>query len=77
MAVVERAHRGFSAFFPSLPSCTATGNSLEQLKQNAEGAVFDYLELSATMHSRMLHATADAIPHGLGIARMIIQPRGD
>ena len=75
VAVVERAHSGFSAFFPALPNCTAMGGSFEQLRQNAEEAVFNYLAMPAVMHAQMMRVMADAIPHGLGMARMIIEPR--
>ena len=76
MAVVERAIGGFNAFFPALPHCIASGYNLEQLRQNAEGALFDYLELSAAMQATMLRTLTTAIPHGPAVARMIIEPKG-
>ena len=76
MAVVQRVAGGFCAFFPNLPTCSASGGNLEQLRANAEGAVFDYLQLSGTMRARMVAAIANALPPAHGVARMFIQPKG-
>lgn len=31
--IVEKGERNYSAFFPDLPGCVATGQTLEELKQ--------------------------------------------
>ncbi|KKC27782.1 type II toxin-antitoxin system HicB family antitoxin [Sphingomonas sp. SRS2] len=77
MAVVERSVGGFSAFFPSLPRCTAVGRSMAELEYNAEEAVYDHLKRSFLMGANMVGFMARAIPHDSnirGVARLFIHP---
>jgi len=43
--VIEKAEDGtYSAYVPDLPGCTASGDSLEELKQNIAEGVQLYIE---------------------------------
>ncbi len=46
-AIVERAGRGFSVFFPDLPGCTSAGKTLQEAVENAEEALAGHLLVSA------------------------------
>ena len=38
-AIVERAGKGYSVFFPDLPGCTSSGATLQDAARNAEEAL--------------------------------------
>jgi predicted RNase H-like HicB family nuclease len=46
-AIVERASKGYSVFFPDLPGCTSAGATLQEAARNAEEALAAHLVLSA------------------------------
>ena len=46
-AIVERAKRGYSVFFPDLPGCTSAGATLDAAARNAEEALAGHLIVSA------------------------------
>lgn len=46
-AIVERAGKGFSVFFPDLPGCTSAGETIQQAARNAEEALDGHLLVSA------------------------------
>jgi predicted RNase H-like HicB family nuclease len=37
--IIERGERNYSAYFPDLPGCIATGNTLDELKQRMREAL--------------------------------------
>lgn len=37
--IVEKGERNYSAYFPDLPGCIATGNTLDELKQRMREAL--------------------------------------
>jgi predicted RNase H-like HicB family nuclease len=53
-AIVERAGKGYSVFFPDLPGCTSAGATLQDAARNAEEALAAHIVLSAEQ--------GDAIP---------------
>ncbi len=43
--VVEKAGDGsYSAYVPDLPGCTTSGESIDEVKRNIQGAVDTYIE---------------------------------
>lgn len=46
-AILERAGKGFSVFFPDLPGCTSAGDTLHEAALNAEEALASHLIVSA------------------------------
>ena len=46
-AIVERAPRGYSVFFPDLPGCTSAGATIQQAALNAEEALGGHLIVAA------------------------------
>jgi predicted RNase H-like HicB family nuclease len=46
-AIVERAGKGYSVYFPDLPGCTSAGATLQAAARNAEEALAAHLILSA------------------------------
>lgn len=46
-AIVERAAKGYSVFFPDLPGCTSAGNTLQEVAQAAEDALAGHLRVTA------------------------------
>lgn len=43
--VIERASDGsYSAYVPDLPGCTASGDSIDEVKRNIQDAVDSYIE---------------------------------
>ena len=42
--VIEKAPQNFSAYVPDLPGCVATGDTLEEVTQNIQGAIAFHLE---------------------------------
>jgi predicted RNase H-like HicB family nuclease len=45
-AVIERARRGYSVFFPDLPGCTSAGRTVNEAAVNAEDALAGHLLVS-------------------------------
>lgn len=45
-AIVERARRGYSVFFPDLPGCTSAGRTVTEAAVNAEEALMGHLLVS-------------------------------
>jgi predicted RNase H-like HicB family nuclease len=45
-AIIERARRGFSVFFPDLPGCTSAGRTVTEAAVNAEEALMGHLLVS-------------------------------
>jgi predicted RNase H-like HicB family nuclease len=39
LMIIEKAQGNFSAYSPDLPGCVATGETLEELESNMQGAV--------------------------------------
>ncbi|HEV7796892.1 MAG TPA: type II toxin-antitoxin system HicB family antitoxin [Pyrinomonadaceae bacterium] len=37
--IIEKGERNYSAYFPDLPGCIATGNTLDELKQRMREAL--------------------------------------
>jgi predicted RNase H-like HicB family nuclease len=46
-AIVERAGKGYSVFFPDLPGCTSAGATVDEAVLNAEEALCGHLLVSA------------------------------
>lgn len=46
-AIVERAKRGYSVFFPDLPGCASAGATVQEAALNAEEALAGHLIVSA------------------------------
>ncbi len=42
--VIEKTPQNYSAYVPDLPGCVATGDTLEQVIQNIQGAIAFHLE---------------------------------
>ena len=42
--IIERGPRNFSAFVPDLPGCIATGETLEETRQNMREAIEFHLD---------------------------------
>ncbi len=42
--VIEKAPQNYSAYVPDLPGCVATGDTLEEVTQNIQGAIAFHLE---------------------------------
>ena len=45
-AIVERAGKGYSVFFPDLPGCTSAGRTIQEAAQKAEEALAGHLLVS-------------------------------
>ena len=45
-AIIERADKGFSVFFPDLPGCTSAGATLQEAALGAEEALSGHLAVS-------------------------------
>ena len=46
-AIVERAGKGYSVFFPDLPGCTSAGATLQEAARGAEDALAAHIVLAA------------------------------
>lgn len=46
-AIVERAGKGYSVFFPDLPGCTSAGATLQEAARSAEAALDGHLIVTA------------------------------
>ncbi|WP_347270970.1 type II toxin-antitoxin system HicB family antitoxin [Rhizorhabdus histidinilytica] len=46
-AIVERASKGYSVFFPDLPGCTSAGATLQEAARAAEAALDGHLIVTA------------------------------
>lgn len=46
-AIIERAGKGYSVFFPDLPGCTSAGDTLHDAALGAEEALSGHLAVSA------------------------------
>ncbi|QEH80813.1 HicB family protein [Sphingomonas sp. C8-2] len=46
-AIVERAGKGYSVFFPDLPGCTSAGATLQEAARAAEAALEGHLIVTA------------------------------
>jgi predicted RNase H-like HicB family nuclease len=57
-AIVERAGKGYSVFFPDLPGCTSAGATLQEAARGAEEALAAHLILSAE-HGDIIPAPSD------------------
>ena len=57
-AIVERAGKGYSIFFPDLPGCTSAGATLQEAARNAEEALAAHIVLSAE-HGEAISAPSD------------------
>ncbi len=68
-AVIERAARGYSVFFPDLPGCTSAGNTVQEAALAAEEALNGHLAVSAEY--------GDAIPAASEIDAIPADPEGD
>jgi predicted RNase H-like HicB family nuclease len=44
LIVIENAGSNFSAYSPDLPGCVTTGDTVEEIKRNMEGAIEFHLE---------------------------------
>ena len=42
--VIEKTPQNYSAYVPDLPGCVATGDTLEEVTQNIQGAIAFHLE---------------------------------
>ena len=42
--VIEKSPQNYSAYVPELPGCVATGETLEKVKLNIQGAIEFHLE---------------------------------
>jgi predicted RNase H-like HicB family nuclease len=45
-AIIERAGKGYSVFFPDLPGCTSAGRTIQEAAENAEEALAGHLLVS-------------------------------
>jgi predicted RNase H-like HicB family nuclease len=45
-AIIERARKGYSVFFPDLPGCTSAGDTVSEAAVNAEEALAGHLLVS-------------------------------
>lgn len=63
-AIIERAGKGFSVFFPDLPGCTSAGTTVQEAAENAEEALAGHLIVTAE-HGEALPPPSelDAIAH--------------
>lgn len=52
-AIIERARRGYSVFFPDLPGCASAGRTVSEAAMNAEEALMGHLLVSEE-HGDML-----------------------
>lgn len=57
-AIIERAGKGFSVYFPDLPGCTSAGNTVQEAALNAEEALSGHLAVSAE-HGDPIPAPSD------------------
>jgi predicted RNase H-like HicB family nuclease len=68
VAIVERADRGYSAFFPDLPGCVSAGETLQELALDAAEALALHLAGMAEDGEQVPAPTpVDRIPHDPGI----------
>lgn len=44
LIIIEQAEKNYSAYAPDLPGCVATGDDLDELRQNMEGALRLHLD---------------------------------
>jgi len=59
LLIIERAAENFSAYFPDIPGCIATGETVEDTVRNAKEALTGHLEDETPPHARSLKAIAD------------------
>ena len=45
-AVIERAEKGYSVYFPDLPGCTSAGDTIQHAAINAEEALAGHIAVS-------------------------------
>lgn len=57
-AIIERAGKGYSAFFPDLPGCTSAGDTLQEAALGAEEALSGHLAVSIE-HGDAIPAPSD------------------
>lgn len=77
VAIIERGKHEFFAFFPDVPGCTSSGESVQQAATNAEEALHGHLTL-ALEHQEALPeaASLDAIavdPEVDEVARVLVR----
>ncbi|HEY5721891.1 MAG TPA: type II toxin-antitoxin system HicB family antitoxin [Allosphingosinicella sp.] len=46
-AIIERAGKGYSVYFPDLPGCSSAGGTIQEVARNAEEALAGHLLVSA------------------------------
>lgn len=46
-AIIERAGKGYSVYFPDLPGCTSAGDTVVEAAQHAQAALEGHLFVSA------------------------------
>lgn len=68
-AIIERAAKGYSVFFPDLPGCTSAGMTLQEAARNAEEALAAHIVLSAEY--------GDAIPEPSEVDDIPVDPDVD
>ena len=44
LMVIEKGDNNFSAYFPDLPGCVATGGTVEEVRANLTGALIMHLK---------------------------------
>lgn len=57
LAVIEKTLTNFSAYFPDVPGCIATGNTMEEVR--------DRLNLALEMHLKGMMEDGENIPQPL------------
>jgi predicted RNase H-like HicB family nuclease len=63
-AIIERASKGYSVFFPDLPGCTSAGRTVTEAAVNAEEALAGHLLVSEQHGDALAHPSElDAIGH--------------
>lgn len=76
-AIIERAGKGYSVFFPDLPGCTSAGDTIEQAARNAEEALAGHLLVSREHEDEIAPASPlDKIEHDPEVdevARLIVR----
>lgn len=59
LLIIERAEGNFSAYFPDVPGCVTTGETVEETVRNAREALEGHLEGETAPQARSLKAIAD------------------
>ncbi len=63
LMVIEKGENNFSAYFPDLPGCVATGETIEEVKANLTGALI--------MHLQGLAEDNEPLPPPMAIAEYV------